>query len=166
MSLWPYPRILAHRGGGTLAPENTLGAIRLGAQMGFKGIEVDVMLAGCGTPVLIHDRTLKRTTGARGEVAHASYDELAHLDAGRWLGERWRGERLPYRSSTLSTSIVAFSSASAHSRAHTRPSWVQAARRTGPAVNPGRLSPRRRGSGPRGTSGRAKNSASLPKTSR
>jgi glycerophosphoryl diester phosphodiesterase len=95
VSLWPYPRILAHRGGGTLAPENTLGAIRLGAQMGFKGIEVDVMLAGDGTPVLIHDRTLKRTTGARGEVAHASYDELAHLDAGRWLGERWRGERIP-----------------------------------------------------------------------
>ena len=33
---WPYPRILAHRGGGKLAPENTLGAIRVGAKMGFK----------------------------------------------------------------------------------------------------------------------------------
>ncbi|MGH8709084.1 MAG: glycerophosphodiester phosphodiesterase family protein, partial [Burkholderiales bacterium] len=68
MTRWPYPRIVAHRGGGTLAPENTLGAIRLGAQRGFKGVEFDVMLAGDGTPVLMHDRTLKRTAGARAEV--------------------------------------------------------------------------------------------------
>ena len=42
---WPYPRVLAHRGGGALAPENTLGAIRLGASLGFRGVEFDVMLA-------------------------------------------------------------------------------------------------------------------------
>jgi glycerophosphoryl diester phosphodiesterase len=95
VSLWPYPRILAHRGGGTLAPENTLGAIRLGAEMGFKGVEFDVMLAGDGTPVLMHDRTLKRTTRARGEVAHTPYAELARLDAGAWYGKGWRGERVP-----------------------------------------------------------------------
>ena len=65
MIRWPYPRILAHRGGGTLAPENTLGAIRLGAHMGFAGVEIDVMLAGDGTPVLMHDQTLKRTAGLR-----------------------------------------------------------------------------------------------------
>jgi len=92
---WPYPKVLAHRGGGTLAPENTLGAIRLGAQMGFKGVEFDVMLAGDGTPVLIHDQTLKRTTRARGEVAHTPYADLARLDAGAWHGARWRGEKIP-----------------------------------------------------------------------
>ena len=74
---WPYPRIVAHRGGGTLAPENTLGAIRLGASMGFAGVEFDVMLAGDGTPVLIHDETVDRTTDGRGEVAGMSYAELA-----------------------------------------------------------------------------------------
>ena len=95
MSRWPYPRIVAHRGGGTLAPENTLGAIRLGASMGFKGIEIDVMLAGDGVPVLIHDRTLERTTGARGAVSATPYARLAHLDAGAWHGARWRGERIP-----------------------------------------------------------------------
>lgn len=78
-----------------LAPENTLGAIRLGAQMGFRGVEFDVMLAGDGTPVLIHDETLKRTTGARGNVAQAPYAELERLDAGAWRGARWRGERIP-----------------------------------------------------------------------
>lgn len=95
MSRWPYPRIVAHRGGGTLAPENTLGALRLGAQMGFKGVEFDVMLAGDGTPVLIHDPSLRRTTGARADVAHTPYAELQHLDAGAWRGSRWRGEKIP-----------------------------------------------------------------------
>jgi len=92
---WPYPRIVAHRGGGKLAPENTLGAIRLGAEMGFRGVEFDVMLAGCGTPVLMHDETLKRTTNGRGEVAHTPYAGLAQLDAGGWHSRRFRGERVP-----------------------------------------------------------------------
>jgi len=92
---WPYPRIVAHRGGGALAPENTLGAIRLGASLGFAGVEFDVMLAGDGTPVLIHDESLERTTGVKGEVARTPYAELAKLDAGAWRGERWRGERIP-----------------------------------------------------------------------
>lgn len=95
MNFWPYPRIVAHRGGGALAPENTLGAIRLGASMGFKGVEFDVMLAGDGTPVLIHDETLERTTNGRGEVPATPYSEIARLDAGSWHGERWRGERVP-----------------------------------------------------------------------
>ena len=62
MTRWPYPRIVAHRGGGKLAPENTLGAIRLGAELGFGGVEFDVMLSSDGVPVLIHDQTLERTT--------------------------------------------------------------------------------------------------------
>jgi glycerophosphoryl diester phosphodiesterase len=76
---WPYPRIVAHRGGGALAPENTLGAIRLGASMGFKGVEFDVMLAGDGTPMIIHDETVDRTTDGKGEVSKMGYDELSRL---------------------------------------------------------------------------------------
>jgi len=76
---WPYPRIAAHRGGGALAPENTLGAIRLGASMGFKGVEFDVMLAGDGTPVVIHDETVERTTNGRGAVPKMTYTELSLL---------------------------------------------------------------------------------------
>ena len=73
---WPYPKIVAHRGGGRLAPENTLGAIRLGASMGFKGVEFDVMLAGDATPVIIHDETVDRTTDGRGAVSKLTYKEL------------------------------------------------------------------------------------------
>src|SRR6185295_13170166 len=92
---WPYPRVVAHRGGGTLAPENTLGAIRHGASLGFRGVEFDVMLTGDSTAVLIHDETLERTTTGRGGVASLTYEAIGGFDAGAWLAERWRGERVP-----------------------------------------------------------------------
>src|SRR3954463_4369145 len=85
---WPYPRVVAHRGGGSLAPEKTIGAMRTGAAARFRAVEFDVMLAGDGTPVLIHDETTERTTGVRGQVAAMSYKALARLDAGG-------GERIP-----------------------------------------------------------------------
>ena len=95
MTRWPYPNVVAHRGGGKLAPENTLAAIRSGAALGFEGVEIDVMLAGDGVPVLIHDETLERTTSGRGRVSALSAAQLAQLDAGGWKGRRWRGEPVP-----------------------------------------------------------------------
>jgi len=80
---WPFPKIVAHRGGGTLYPENTLGGLRLGASMGFKGVEFDVMLAGDGTPVIIHDETVDRTTDGRGAVPRLSYEELLKFSIGK-----------------------------------------------------------------------------------
>ena len=85
---WPYPKIVAHRGGGALAPENTLGAIRKGASMGFKGVEFVVMLTADALPIIIHDETLERTTNGRGQVPLMKYSELVSLDAGK-------GERIP-----------------------------------------------------------------------
>lgn len=92
--MWPYPRICAHRGGGSLAPENTLGAIRLGASMGFKGVEFDVMLAGDGTPVVIHDETLDRTTNGRGDVSRLTYSEISSF-------KTQNGESVPTYSETV-----------------------------------------------------------------
>lgn len=82
------PRWFAHRGGGSLAPENTLAGIRLAAQLGFRAVEFDVMLSGDGTPVLIHDETLERTTNGHGPVAATPDTILFSLDAGQ-------GERIP-----------------------------------------------------------------------
>lgn len=92
---WIYPRIIAHRCGGALAPENTLAGLRVAAGRGCKGVEFDVMLSGDGTPVLIHDETLERTTDGRGRVAETSDAELARLDAGGWHGAQFAGEPLP-----------------------------------------------------------------------
>lgn len=92
---WPYPRILAHRGGGSVAPENTLVGIRAAAGMGFAGVEIDVQLAACGTPILMHDATVDRTTDGYGNVADFSADELRRLDAGVWFGNEYAGEHVP-----------------------------------------------------------------------
>jgi glycerophosphoryl diester phosphodiesterase len=92
---WPYPRVIAHRGGGSLAPENTLAALRTGAQRGCTGVEFDVMLSRDSVPVLIHDEALERTTNGRGAVADAAWSELAALDAGSWFGAAFAGEPLP-----------------------------------------------------------------------
>ena len=82
------PRWFAHRGGGSLAPENTLAGIRLAARLGYKAVEFDVMLSGDGTPVLIHDETLERTTNGVGRVCATPDAVLFALDAGH-------GERIP-----------------------------------------------------------------------
>jgi glycerophosphoryl diester phosphodiesterase len=94
MKDWPYPRIFAHRGGGSLAPENTLAAIRMGQSLGFRGHEFDVKLSKDGVPMLLHDDTLERTTTGTGRAADLAWSELARLDAGAWHSEAFRGERL------------------------------------------------------------------------
>jgi glycerophosphoryl diester phosphodiesterase len=92
---WPYARVLAHRGGGALAPENTIAAIETGLQHGFRAIECDAMLAADAVPVLIHDPTLERTTSGSGPVAAFSAAELGRLDAGAWMAPRFAGARVP-----------------------------------------------------------------------
>lgn len=92
---WPFPRIIAHRGGGTIAPENTLVALRVAASMGFGGVEFDVKLARFGVPVLMHDDTLDRTTDATGPVVERDAAELRSLDAGNWFGNEFAGEHVP-----------------------------------------------------------------------
>jgi glycerophosphoryl diester phosphodiesterase len=85
---FPLPRWIAHRGGGSLAPENTLAGIRLAARLGYRAVEFDVMLSADGTPVLIHDETLERTTSGAGQVCDTPDAVLLALDAGD-------GERIP-----------------------------------------------------------------------
>lgn len=92
---WPFPRIIAHRGGGTVAPENTLVALRVAASLGFGGVEFDVKLARFGVPVLMHDDTLDRTTDGAGPVAARDAAELRALDAGIWFGNEYAGEHVP-----------------------------------------------------------------------
>lgn len=82
MGPWPYPDIIAHRGAGRHAPENTLAAIRAGAALGHRMVEFDVKLSADGVPVLMHDDTLERTTNGRGRVADQPLASLRRLDAG------------------------------------------------------------------------------------
>jgi glycerophosphoryl diester phosphodiesterase len=99
---WPYPRWIAHRGAGKLAPENTLAALRLGASYGYRMFECDVKLSADGVPFLLHDATLQRTTNAKNLITgtdsamagdHA-WATLSQLDAGSWHSRSYAGEPL------------------------------------------------------------------------
>lgn len=90
-----YPRIIAHRGGGAVAPENSLAGLRLAARLGCRGVEFDTMLGADGVPVLIHDETLERTSSAQGRVAELDGAVLARLDVGARHHPAFAGEWLP-----------------------------------------------------------------------
>lgn len=100
---WPYPRWVAHRGAGKLAPENTLAAFRLGASHGYRMFECDVKLSSDGVPFLMHDATLQRTTNARSRLDPSAsavggdhaWSTLSQLDAGSWHSRSYAGEPLP-----------------------------------------------------------------------
>ena len=95
MKAWPYPRYVAHRGAGKLAPENTLAAMREGYRHGYRMVEFDVKLSADGVPFLLHDDTLDRTTDAVGRADALTWGELAKLDAGSWHSAAYAGEPLP-----------------------------------------------------------------------
>jgi len=92
---WPYPRWVAHRGAGKLAPENTLAAFRLGASHGYRMFECDVKLSADGVPFLMHDAALNRTTNGDGTGGDRPWSALAQLDAGSWHSRAYAGEPLP-----------------------------------------------------------------------
>ena len=100
---WPYPRWVAHRGAGKLAPENTLAAFRIGASHGYRMFECDVKLSADGVPFLLHDSTLQRTTNARDHLGKGNsavagdhpWSALARLDAGSWHSRAYAGEAMP-----------------------------------------------------------------------
>lgn len=93
--MWVYPRIAAHRGGGTLAPENTMAALRCGLEHGYRAVEFDVMLSSDGIPVLMHDPGFGRTVPGSGSVASTTAAQLAALDAGSWFAPAFAGEPVP-----------------------------------------------------------------------
>lgn len=74
--------ILGHRGAPARAPENTLRAFRLAADLGADGVEADVQRCADGRLPLIHDDLVDRTTNGSGRVGDLHWSELSRLDAG------------------------------------------------------------------------------------
>jgi glycerophosphoryl diester phosphodiesterase len=99
LDLLAHP-VIGHRGASGLAPENTRESLELALAQGADALEFDVHLAADGTPVLMHDERLERTTGASGLVRGRTAPELAAIDAGHHFtldaGDSfpWRGRGL------------------------------------------------------------------------
>jgi glycerophosphoryl diester phosphodiesterase len=92
---WPFPQWIAHRGAGTLAPENTLAAFRVGAGCGFRAMECDVKLSADDIPFLLHDATLDRTAGVSGQAGALPWSALSGLEVGGWHSPHFAGEPPP-----------------------------------------------------------------------
>lgn len=68
--------LVAHRGLGTEAPENTIPAYELAAKKGFKYAETDIQTTKDGVWVVSHDSNLKRMTGYDGEIKDMTLAEV------------------------------------------------------------------------------------------
>jgi glycerophosphoryl diester phosphodiesterase len=103
--------VIAHRGASAHAPENTLAAVDLAADLQAHLVEVDVQLTKDGHPVVIHDTTLRRTTDVRSRfpgrgpcsVADLTLAEIRALDAGSWFDARYAGAQVPTLQEVLDT---------------------------------------------------------------
>jgi glycerophosphoryl diester phosphodiesterase len=94
------PRVIAHRGGRGLWPENTLYAFRKAADLGVDVLEMDIRQTADGVLVVLHDETVDRTTDGSGPVAALTLWRLRELDAGyRWSPDG--GKTYPHRGQGL-----------------------------------------------------------------
>lgn len=102
----PIPRLIAHRGASGTHPENTLAAFTAALAAGAEMIELDLHLSADRVPVVIHDPTLRRTTGREGRVAGCTAADLALADAGHGFSPDG-GRSRPYRGRGLGVPALA-----------------------------------------------------------
>ena len=93
--IMPYPRVCAHRGFNTIAPENSLPAFGAAVAMGAEEIEFDLWFTKDGEIVSIHDSTLDRVSNGTGKVWEYTLSELRALDFGSKRKEEFKGMRIP-----------------------------------------------------------------------
>lgn len=92
--LMPYPRICAHRGFNTIAPENSMPAWGAAIALGAEEIEFDVWSTKDNVLVSAHDNYLERVSDGQGNIYDKTYDELLKLDFGIKYGEKFKGLKI------------------------------------------------------------------------
>ncbi|MDQ7880063.1 glycerophosphodiester phosphodiesterase family protein [Microbacterium sp. QXD-8] len=99
--------IASHRGGAATAPENTLPAITAALAAGFDYVEVDVALTADRQPVLMHDKTVDRTTDGHGRLSSLALADVRELDAGSWFDPAYAGTPVPTLAEFLDALVAA-----------------------------------------------------------
>ena len=80
MNKLTHPLVWGHRGASGYAPENTLPAFKMAADMGADGVELDIQLTSDGEIVVCHDETIDRTSNGAGWLKDFTFKELRRLD--------------------------------------------------------------------------------------
>lgn len=94
-SRMPYPRLCAHRGFCTVAPENSLPAYGAAVALGAEEIEMDLWATKDGVLVSAHDETLERVSNGTGKIGDHTYEELLQLDFGVHASKPFGGLQIP-----------------------------------------------------------------------
>lgn len=89
------PKVVAHRGYSSVAPENTDVAMAIAGRTGADFVENDTAVNADGEPWVLHDATVDRTTDGTGALKSLGSGYLSGLDAGSWFSPVFAGERLP-----------------------------------------------------------------------
>ncbi|QTE22554.1 glycerophosphodiester phosphodiesterase family protein [Polaribacter cellanae] len=74
-----YILAVSHRGDWRYAPENSLPAIQRCIDLGVDIVEIDVRLTKDGHMILMHDKTVDRTTNGKGKVSNFTLAEIKQL---------------------------------------------------------------------------------------
>ena len=88
-------QVTAHRGASGYAPENTVSAIKKALAIGVDRIEIDVQQTSDGVVVLLHDKTLNRTTNANGKVGEMTFAQLKEVRANAEFENEFPNELIP-----------------------------------------------------------------------
>ena len=91
---YPYPRVCAHRGFKTVAPENTLPAFGAAIALGAPEIELDVRFSKDGVPFACHDDRIDRVADGTGLINELTFDEIKKLDAGKKFSPHFAGTQI------------------------------------------------------------------------
>ncbi len=100
---------IAHRGGRSLGPENTLYTFKRAVELGTDVLEMDLQTTSDGALVILHDREVDRTTNGTGAVDGFTLSDLKKLDAGfRWSPDNSRSFPLRNTGITIPTLAQVF----------------------------------------------------------
>ena len=94
-NIMKYPRLCAHRGFNTIAPENSMPAFGAAISLGAEEIEFDLWSTKDGVLVSCHDSTLDRVSDGHGKIFEHTYAELLELNFGIKHGEKFKGLKIP-----------------------------------------------------------------------
>lgn len=86
---------IAHRGFSSRYPENTMLSFRKALDLGVSRLELDLQVTRNGDLVVLHDRTVDRTTNNSGATTDFTLEEIQALDAGSWFSDEFVGNQIP-----------------------------------------------------------------------
>ena len=91
---WNKTLIIAHRGFGDYAPDNSLSAVKIAIQRDIDGVDLDSQMTIDAELVIFHDPKVDKLTNGTGYVKDKTLAELKALDMGYKFNESFRGERI------------------------------------------------------------------------